>query len=270
MDDEGLLENFSHLSPSVPTVFTHLERNGEQVRVVLDGRVGRILWVRPPDDDEPEPSEPITVQPHDVVVPFTPIHSTSIHTTPTVGDTTGFMLGIPVVEVRRDDAKQQLWIRTRRIGEPEPASRVRAPWGYTITLDAGDVVVEIEWIDRMFPSDEDGYASLTNTIWTWMNIGPAPDSDTLPQYLLAAARRLDAAHRQFQRVRERLDDFDPAAPGPHARLAVFEIVGDIETAVVALSRAIDMAAKLDALVPISTPLPASVATEAGPTSAAQL
>ena len=262
MDDEGLLENFSHLSPSAPTVLTHLEHDGGQVRVVLDGRAGRILWVRPLDADEPESSEPITVQPGDGVVPFTPLHSMSINTSPTVGDTTGFMLAIPLVEVRRDDAQRQIWIRTRRIGEPEPTSRVRAPWGYTVKLDAGALVVEIEWIDRMFPPDEDGYAPLTNTIWTWMNIGPAPDSDTLTRYLLAAARRLDAAHRQFQRVRERLDDFDPSAPGPHARLAVFEIVGDIETAVVALSRAIDMAAKLGTLVPISTSLPASVATEA--------
>jgi hypothetical protein len=28
----------------------------------------------------------------------------------------------------------------------------------------------------MFPPDADGYAPLTNTIWTWMNIGRAPDS----------------------------------------------------------------------------------------------
>jgi hypothetical protein len=127
-----------------------------------------------------------------------------------------------------------------------------------VTFGPGDVVVEIEWIDQMFPAGDDGYSPLTNTIWTWMNIGPAPNSETVTRYFLAAARRLDTAHRWFQRVRQQLDDFDPAAPGPHARQAVFEIVGDIELTVVALSRAIDMAIKLSELAPISTSVPTSV------------
>jgi hypothetical protein len=258
MEDEELAKNFSHLSPSAQVTLTHLERDGEQVRVTLDERVGKLLWVRPLDSDEPEPSEPITVQPGDIVVPFQPIHSTSINTNPTVGDRTGFMLGIPVVEIRRDDAQREVWLRTRRFSEPESTDRVRVPWGYKMTFGPGDVVVEIEWIDKMFPAGEDGYSPLTNTIWTWMNIGPAPNSEMLTRYLLAAARRLDTAHRRFQRVRQRLDDFDRMAPGPHARQAVFEIVGNIEITVVALSRAIDMATKLGGLAPISTSVPANV------------
>ena len=258
MEDDDLARNFSHLSPAAPRTFTHLDRDGEKVRVKLEERVGRLLWVRPLDSDESEPSEPINARPGDIIVPFVPIHSTGINTNPTVGDTTGFMLGIPVVEVRRDDAQREVRIRTRRLGEPEPSARVRVPWGYKVTFGPGDVVVEIEWIDQMFPAGDDGYSPLTNTIWTWMNIGPAPNSETVTRYFLAAARRLDTAHRWFQRVRQQLDDFDPAAPGPHARQAVFEIVGDIELTVVALSRAIDMAIKLSELAPISTSVPTSV------------
>ena len=258
MDNEGLYSNFAHLTPPILIEFTHLPRGEEQVRVVLEERIGRFLWVRPLDEGEIEPPGPISVQPGEVVVPYTPIHSTSIHTSPTVGDTTGFILGIPVVEVRRDDALRKVWIRTVRISEPEPPGRVRWPWGYDLTIEPGDIALEIERIDRLFPPDEDGYVPLTNTIWTWFNIGPAPGSEMLTRYVLAAARRLDAAHRQFQRVRKELDDFDPVAPGPLARRTTFEIVGQVETAVVALSRAVDMSRNLVSLVPIPVSVPENV------------
>ena len=110
----------------------------------------------------------------------------------------------------------------------------------------------------MFPPSDNEYAPLTNTIWTWMSIGPTLGAETLTRYLLAAARRLDAAQRSFRRIRDRLDAFDAAGPGPHTRLDVFEIVGDIETTVIALSRAIDMAMQVGALTPITTPVPASL------------
>lgn len=163
-----------------------------------------------------------------------------------------------MVEVRRDDDLRRIWIRTLRISEPEPSNRVRAPWGYDVTMEAGDLALEIERVDQMFSPEEDGYVPLTNTIWTWFNIGPAPGSETLTRYVLAAARRLDVAHRQFQRVQRELGDFDPAAPGPIARRAVFEIVGQVESAVVALSRAVDMSKNLVSLVPISVSMPESV------------
>jgi len=129
-------------------------------------------------------------------------------------------------------------------------------------VNAGDLVLELEWIDQMFPPDEDGYAPLTNTIWTWMTIGPVPGAETLTRYLLAAARRLDAAQRSFRRIREQFDAFDSARPGPHTRIAVFEIVGNVETTVIALSRAIDMALQVGELAPIATPVPTSLVTVA--------
>jgi hypothetical protein len=259
VSEAELAKNFAALShPPRLTFLTHLQRDGEAVRVVLEERVEHQLWVRPLDDGEPEPSTPIRVMPRDIVVPFTPLHSVTINTNPTVGDTTGFVVGIPVAEDRRDDSRQEIWLRTLRLSEGTQTRRVRAPWGYKVTFDAGAVVLEIEWIDRMFPPDADGYAPLTNTLWTWMNIGLAPESEAVARYLLAAARRLDVAHRGFHRILDNLETFNRGAPGPQTRLALFEIVGEVEITIVALSRAVDMAVTLDQLAPIKTPSPARV------------
>ena len=53
VEDDDLARNFSHLSPAAPTTFTHLDRGGEKVRVKLEERLGKLLWVRPLDSDEP-------------------------------------------------------------------------------------------------------------------------------------------------------------------------------------------------------------------------
>lgn len=255
--EEALAKHFGRYGGSEPYLLTHLQsEGGAQTRVTMEQRVGRQLWVRPLDDGEAEPTEPIPINPGDIVIPFTPIHSTGINTTSTVGDTTGFVIGIPLIEVRRDDDAKVVFARTRRVAEPMLAQRVRVPFGYQLTI--GDLVLEVDWIDQMFPPDDDGYAPLTNTIWTWMSTGPVPGSEALTRYLLAASRRLDAAHRSFQRIRERLDTFDPKAPGPHARLAIFEIVGDVETTVILLSRAVDMATQVGALATISVKLPRTI------------
>lgn len=258
-DDDGLARNFGRYMLIEPFALTQVQFSDDgMVSVTLEERVGHQLWVRRLDAGEPAPTEAIVVEHGDILIPFTPVHSTSINTTPTVGDTEGFVIGIPIVEVRRDDDAKVVVARTWRLAEPKPTQRLRLPLGYQLTFAPGDVVVELEWIDQMFPPDADGYAPLTNTIWTWMTIGPAPGSETLTRYLLAAARRLDAAHRNFQRIRERLDAFDSHGPGPITRLGLFEIVGDIETTIIALSRAVDMAIQLGGLAEITTPVPASL------------
>jgi hypothetical protein len=257
---DGLAQHFPAYDGDEPLQVSQgpIGDDGQIVPVVLEARDGNVVWVRRLEDGEVTPPEPIIIEKGDILVPFTPIHSTSVNTTPTVGDATGFVLGIPVLEVRRDDEAKVVFVRTRRVAEPMPTSRVRVPYGYQFTIDAGDLVVELEWIDQMFPPGDDGYAPITNTIWTWMTIGPVAGAETLTRYLLSASRRLDAAHRSFTRIRNGIDALDPSGPGPHTRLAVFEIVGDIETTVVALSRAIDMAVSVGTLATITTPVPTSL------------
>jgi hypothetical protein len=258
-DVEGLARNFGRYSRTDSFHLAHAQMDtDEKVPVVLEERIGHQVWLRRLDEGESPPSEPITVEHGDIIIPFTPIHSTSINTTPIGGDATGFVVGIPVIEVRRDDDAKIVFARTRRLADPEPTIRVQVPFGYQLTFGPGDVVVELEWIDQMFAPGDDGYAPLTNTIWTWMTIGVTSGTETLTRYLLAAARRLDTAHRGFQRIRHNLDTFESEGPGPHTRRAIFEIVGDIETTVISLSRAIDMAMQVGSLTAITAPVPASL------------
>jgi hypothetical protein len=233
-------------------------RDGEKIRVVLEERIGNQLWVRPLDDGEMEPAEPIRVETNDIVVPFDALHSVGVNTSPIEGDASGFMTSIPIVEVRRDDVECEIWLRSLKPGEPDPPERVRAPWRYKRTFDRNSIVLDIERIDKMFPAEEDGYVPLANTTWTWMNLQQAPGMETLARYLLAAARRLDVARRCFKRVREQMDHLSSATGGPQIRAGLFEIVGQIEITVVALSRAIDMAVELNAVVPVTLLVPPSV------------
>lgn len=251
----ALARNFQDLTPPVGTVVTQMVVPRQQP-VVLDKRDGRFLWMRPLDDGEESPAEPVTIQPGDIVVPFQPIHSTGLNTNDMVGDRTGFVLGIPIVEVSRDDEERVVVARSRLLDEPE-SERVRLPFGYTLTLPPGAITIELERIDQMFESDEDGYKPLSNTIWTWMAIGPPPGTEELARYLLAAARRLDTSYRGFVRVRHALEALEETMPGPLARLAVFEIVGDIEVAVVALGRVVDMAVDVGRITkaPVAHPGP---------------
>ena len=252
-DVSALARNFEGQTPPPGTPVTHMAAP-EPRAIVLDERVGRFLWVRPLDEGEEPPKDPIMIGPGDVLVPFTPIHSTSVHSNDIVGDRTGFMFGVLVVEVSRDDEARVLVVRSRLLSEPE-SGRVRLPMGYTLHVPEGALTIELERIDQMFEPDEDGYKPLSNTIWTWMAIGPSADTQELTRYLFAAARRLDTSYRGFARVRRALTELDNTAPGPHARKAVFEIVGDVEIAVIALGRVVDMAVGVGEVtkVPVSIP-----------------
>jgi hypothetical protein len=175
MPDEevtALTRNFEGQTPPPGTAVTHMLVPKQQA-VVLDKRDGRFLWMRPLDDGEEPPAQPVVIQPGDILVPFQPIHSTSLNTNDRLGDRTGFMLGIPIVEVSRDDEARVVVARSRLLDEPE-SERVRLPFGYTLSLPAGAITIEFERIDQMFEPDEDDYNPLSNTIWTWMAIGPPP------------------------------------------------------------------------------------------------
>ena len=60
--------------------------------------------------------------------------------------------------------------------------------------------------------------------------------------MLAAARRLDTAHRQLQRVREGIADAGTGSP--FARRRLLDVMGDAEMAMIALNKAITIASTL--------------------------
>ena len=61
--------------------------------------------------------------------------------------------------------------------------------------------------------------------------------------VLSAARRLDAGHQQIERVREGVDSM-PAMGSPAGRRRLYEVLGDAEMAIIAINRALDIAASL--------------------------
>jgi hypothetical protein len=139
-----------------------------------------------------------------------------------------------------------------------PLVSPRWPYGYVFQLPAGGMVVEIEWIDEQGVEDTDGYRLLTDTLWTWMSFGEVRGDGSLARYLLAAARRLDGAHRALYRAAGHLDGLTPETPGPYLRFGVFQYLAEVELCVISLHRSLEMASKISSVADIATPLPKAV------------
>jgi hypothetical protein len=118
------------------------------------------------------------------------------------------------------------------------------------TIRLGETSIEITFPARLFLQDTprpDGYQPIANNLWGWQRRWtPGLRFNELPaetfRFLWNIARRLDVAHRQFELVREglahadRLETEDPSG----CRRRMFEVLGDTELAVIALSRALQL------------------------------
>lgn len=96
---------------------------------------------------------------------------------------------------------------------------------------------------------------MTNTVWIWFRIF-GPGSPAAARLLLSAAKRLDTAHRLFRTVRDehkRLETLDSV--GYEFRRTVYETVGMVEIAVIALRRVIVLAQRIKTHLNLTTPLP---------------
>jgi len=93
----------------------------------------------------------------------------------------------------------------------------------------------------MDPARPDGYRPITNPIWVWARFTGRISAGDL-RVLWNAGRRLDAAHRQFEHLRNSLDHVADATPGSVGwRRRMFDALGDAELAIIALSRALQLA-----------------------------
>jgi hypothetical protein len=118
------------------------------------------------------------------------------------------------------------------------------------TIAFGETSIEINIPASLFLREQprpDGYQPLMNAAWVWHQIIASTiiandklHPDTF-RYLWNIARRLDAAHRQFEVVRAGIDR---AAELESDRMAcrrqIFQVLGDTELAVIALSRALQL------------------------------
>ncbi len=109
---------------------------------------------------------------------------------------------------------------------------------------------------------EDGYSSIANTVYTWLSLYPNLNSKIIPKevtyLLLSVARRLDASHEGFSLLHSKLKELETVEYGIRQRNLIFEIVGLVEIAIVAMNRAFQMADRLGNHFSLSTPFPTSV------------
>jgi len=131
--------------------------------------------------------------------------------------------------------------------------------GEELHFRPGSVQIIIQDVDRMAKPGPDGYATITNTMWTWFKVG-TPIAPALFRFLLAASRRLDTAHTLYTQVNVTLGSFSGSYP--HQREQAFAALGLSEVLCVSLSRAVDMLQKIPAQFSINLPLPPTITAKA--------
>ena len=122
--------------------------------------------------------------------PIPPIRYMSLNLGPIVGANDALM-GVRVVPSGRDGNK--VLGKTLNFGEPDSGDAIIVLPGEKLFFPPGSLKLTIQDIDRENSLEPDGYAALSNTVWTWLQPPGPPDPD-LFRFLFAAARRLDTAH----------------------------------------------------------------------------
>ena len=183
-----------------------------------------------------------------------PITYISINLGPNVGDDDS-LAGVRVVPAGRHG--RIVFGRTLNHGEPDSGEGIAVEVGETLEFPPRSVSVTMADVDRYSEPESDGYAPVANTVWTWLAIPPVSHDQTFINYLLAAARRLDAAHAHCVRAMGRLSDRTNEM-GFRAREVMFDALGDAESMCVALSRAIRMIGQARSTISAPVAVPAEV------------
>ena len=151
-----------------------------------------------------------------------------------------FLAGVRVVPTGRKG--NRVFGRAPNPGETDSGEGIALEVGETLEFPPGSLSVTMADVDRYTQPDPNGYAPVANTVWSWLVIPPRADDPTFVNYLLAAARRLDAAYVHCSGALRPLTS-PPEEMGFRAREAMFDSLGNAESMCVALSRAIRMIAR---------------------------
>ena len=244
------------------TEISHIYLKGETqpVRVVLEGREGSKVFVRRLNPSEVDSGETVKFKPgKEEIVLTQSIDAIGLHFTPDVGRTDDMLASFRLVPDGREGTT--VYGRTLRHGEVDTGQSVQLRPGDKVVLRPGAFEMSLETIDeQMAVRSDDGYATVTNTLWSWLMIGAARPLSTV-RFLLTTARRLDASHRLLRLVREKLTELENTEHGIPRRNLLYEIIGVVEMAVVTLNRALQMASQINSKFALSTPFPSSVVTK---------
>lgn len=232
----------------------------EPVSVVLDGREGNLLFLRQADPADGEPP-PIPLFDGDEFVMMTAIAAVSLNMTDEVGRVDDLLTWARAIPVRREGNK--VFARTLKLGEPDEGDRVHLRPGDELIFEKDAVVLELDAIDAKEAASvpEGDYVPLTPVLWTWLAVGGGHDQNKV-RYLLAAARRLDAANVLLADVeRRRRELAQEGLSGPIIRRGLFGLIAAVELAVVAVGRVCDMVYKAGEALGSTVPVPATVAAK---------
>jgi hypothetical protein len=177
-----------------------------------------------------------------------------VNLTPNVGANDA-LIGVRVVPAGRDG--HRVFGRTLHPGEHDSGEAVAFyPYrGEELHFPSGSIQISLRDLERGNEPGPDGYAPVSNTLWTWLTFGAPPDPAFF-RFLLAAARRLDTAHALCSDVLAALTEQNE--PFIKARRRLFAALGLAETMCVALGRAIDMLGRVPSHFSVSVSLPPSV------------
>ena len=165
-----------------------------------------------------------------------PIKYISINLGPKIGEN-DFLASVRVVPAGKSGNK--VYGRTLNQREPDSDEGILVEAGETLEFPAGSISVTMAHVDQYSKPEANGYAPVANTVWSWLAIPPHENDQTFVNYLLSAARRLDAANTHCSGVLRYLAD-PPNEKGFRAREATFDALGEAESMCIALNRAIRM------------------------------
>ena len=164
-----------------------------------------------------------------------PITHISLNLGPNMG-TTDFMVGIRVVPAGRNG--NEVYARTLNTGEPDGGESILLNVGDELIFPAGNLRITLRDVDKYAEVQPTGYAAITNTVWTWLQM-PPPKSGAFFHYMLSTARRLDQAHALCVQILQELDAL-PEERGITRRTRLFNALANSESMCLALGRAITM------------------------------
>ena len=159
----------------------------------------------------------------------------SLNLSPTLGanDT---VVGVRVVPAGRDG--NLVYARSLNEGEPDNGERIPLEIGDKLVCPPGSIKVTLEDVDRYAEQEFDGYAPITNTVWTWLHVPPSPD-EFFFNFMLTASRRLDDAHALCASALRELGH-RPDEPFIKTRSRIFNAFGNAEQMCIYLSLVIEL------------------------------
>ena len=244
------------------TTISYIKLNDQPVRIVEEGREGSTVFARYLGEKEVDTGKTFELDPEQEQLVITiPYYYASLHTTDDVESKDDILTWVRVVPDGRDGST--VYGRTLLPNEVDTGLGVQLRPGDNFAIRPGNLDISVDSVDTSAAIKfEDGYASIANTVWTWLSLYPTFTRKVLPEevfrFLLSAARRLDASYEAFSLVRSKLKELETVEYGIRQRNLIFEIMGLFEIAIVAMNRAFQMALKIHDSYSVNAHFPDSV------------